>query len=895
MKLLSCIHLGWTLGLLGLPAQASPVQNTTAIASGNVRERTSLNKDWKFWHSKEIPDNVVYDLRPDANDSSLVVLKPWVLPSGNDYIADASAQYERPLTEPDIDLPYVENEFDDTDWEQVHLPHDWAIKGPFYTDEDPEIGSAMGRLPVQGVGWYRRKLDVSRKDKDDLVLLEIDGAMSYPIVWVNGHLVGGWPYGYNSFQLDITPYLKPGKGNQLAIRVENPAGDSSRWYPGAGIYRNVWLTKVNPIHVAHYGTKVTTKDISTRKATVDLEVQIENKADKTQKVEVVTEVFVHGSKHGRKVAQFPRQDISLQPESKGSVSVSTTIRDPRLWGPPPTQSPDLYVAVTSLYDARGRLLDIYKTKFGIRSVEYTPDNGLLVNGERVPIQGVNQHHDLGALGAAWNKRAARRQLEILQELGVNAIRTAHNPPTPELLELTDEMGFLVLDEIFDSWAQQKTESDFHLIFNDWSEPDLRSWLRRDRNHPSVIIWSYGNEIAEQNRDAVAAEIATYLQGIVKEEDTTRPTTASMNSAWPNSSFAGVVDLISLNYQGEGLRYGPAYAHLTGNRRDPQYDAFHAAHPEKLILGSEVAWSLSSRGSFSFPVTSYQSAPVNDTSGGNSTTLEISAYELYSADAGSAPDRVFSTQDQHPFVAGGFVWAGWDYIGEPYPYYDGARSAYSGIIDLAGFKKERFYQYQARWRPDFPMAHIVPHWTWPDRVGEVTPVHVFTSGDEAELFLNGVSQGRRKKEPLTYRIRWDDVVYEPGEVYVVAYKDGTEWATHTVRTAGAPAALRLSADREAIAADGEDLLFVTVEVVDAEGIVVPQADNLIHFEVSGPAEIVATDNGFQADFTAFPSHDRKAFNGLALAIVKGVDGRKGDIVVTASSQGVEKGEVVMKTV
>ncbi|KAL6235361.1 hypothetical protein BDW75DRAFT_209971 [Aspergillus navahoensis] len=897
MKLQSCADLGWGLALVASSAAALSVQNTSKTYSQSVRERASLAQHWKFWHSEEIPDGVVYDLRPDANDSSLQVLKPWILPSGNDYIKNASTQHERPPTEPDVDIPLVLNSFDDSSWDVVRLPHDWAIKGPFYTDEDPEISSAMGRLPVQGVGWYRRKLNITQEDSNQLIFLEIDGAMSYPMVWLNGHLVGGWPYGYNSFQLDLTPHLEQGKENQLAVRVENPSGSSSRWYPGGGIYRNVWLTKVNPTHIAHYGTKVTTRDISSRKATVYLEVQVENKGQKRQRLEVVTKIFdldsASGHGRGRRVAQFPRQVVYLDRNSKRSVSVSTTVRNPRLWGPPPNQTPNLYVAVTYLYDASGHLLDTYSTQFGIRSVEYNPETGVSVNGEPVRIQGVNQHHDLGALGAAFNERAAQRQLELLRELGVNAIRTAHNPMAPELLDMTDRMGFLVLDEIFDSWAQQKTDSDFHLIFNDWREPDLRSFLRRDRNHPSVIIWSIGNEVAEQSTDDTAAAIAIYLRDIVREEDITRPITASMNSAWPNSSFAGVVDLISLNYQGEGLRYGPAYSHLEGNRRDPQYSAFHAAHPDKLILGSEVAWSLSTRGSFLFPVTNYTSAPVNNTSGGNSTSLEISAYELYSSDPGSSPDRVFATQDEHPFVAGGFVWAGWDYLGEPYPYYDGARSAYSGIIDLAGFKKERFYLYQARWRPDFRMAHIVPHWSWPERVGEATPVHVFTSGDEAELYVNGVSQGRRKKDPSTYRFRWDDVVYEPGEVHVVAYKNGTEWATDIVKTAGEPAQLRLTPDRTQISADGEDLSFVTLEILDGRGNVVPYAKNLIHFQVSGPGEIVATDNGFPADYVAFPSHERKAFNGLALCIVRGEISGQGNIVVKASSEGVEGSEVVIR--
>ncbi|KAL4863677.1 hypothetical protein BDV12DRAFT_201869 [Aspergillus spectabilis] len=895
MKFDLCACWGWGLFVLTLSlvvgehaAQALPHRRSD-------RERVRLNTDWRFWHSKEIPDGIVYDLRPDANDTSLRVLKPWILPSGNDFIEDTNDHHHQPSDQPDIDIPFVHDNFDDSQWDIVRLPHDWAIKGPFYTGENPEIPSGMGRLPVQGVGWYRRQLNISSQDVEKSIFLEVDGAMSYPMIWLNGHLVGGWAYGYNSFHLDLTPYLHRGRPNQLAIRVENPAGSSSRWYPGAGIYRNVWLTKVNPTHVAHWGTYVRSRDISARQATIDIEVQIKNDGNGRRTVDVVTEVFdldPENRERARKVAQFPHRRVAIPSGGRGSVSASTTVRRPQLWGPPPSQSPSLYVAVTQIY--RGtHLLDTYETRFGIRSLDFDPTHGLSVNGLPLRIQGVNQHHDLGALGAAFNARAAWRQLEMLRDLGVNAIRMAHNPPAPELLKMTDEMGFLVVDEILDSWEVKKTESDFHLIFQDWREPDLRSFLRRDRNHPSVIVWSYGNEPMEQETsDTDAATISTYLRNIVEQEDSTRPSTASMNRATPNSSLAESMDIISLNYQGEGVRYGPAYEHLVGNRKPPQYQLFHEEFPNKLIFGSEVAWSLSSRGSFLFPVTNYTSAPVNDMSGGNSSSLEISAYELYSSDAGSSPDRVFSTQDEQPYVAGGFVWAGWDYLGEPYPY-SGARSAYAGIIDLAGFKKERFYLYQSRWRPDFPMAHIIPHWTWPDRLGEITPVHVFTSGDEAELFLNGESQGRLKRDPLTYRFKWDSIVYKPGELFVVTYKNGKEWATDTVQTAGKAAGLRLRSDRYHITADGEDLSFLSLEVVDERGNVVPEANNLIHFSIAGPGEIVATDNGFQADLTAFPSHERRAFNGLALCIVRPEPGASETITIRAETDDLDAAEIILR--
>ena len=498
---------------------------------------------------------------------------------------------------------------------------------------------------------------------------------------------------------------------------------------------------------------------------------------------------------------------------------------------------------------------------------------------------MNQHHDLGALGAAYNHRAAQRQLEILRELGCNAVRMSHNQPAPELLELTDAMGLLVVDEIFDCWERKKTPLDFHLIFPDWSEPDLRAFIRRDRNHPSVILWSIGNEVGEQYTGADGATVAQRLHDFAKEEDPTRPTTTAMNFAKADMPLPAVVDVISLNYQGEGIRDTPAHAELKGIRTPPQYPAFRAAFPNKVILSSETAAALSSRGEYLFPVHDAISAPVKDGLGGDAKRQHVSAYELHAADFGSSADKVFAAQDKHPYVAGEFVWSGWDYLGEPTPYY-GARSSYFGIIDLAGFKKDRFYLYQSRWRPDLPMAHILPHWTWPERVGQVTPVHVFTSGDEGELFLNGKSLGRKKKGQYEYRLRWDDVAYHPGTLKVVTYKHGAKWAAAEVKTAGAPAKLKLEPDRNEIRANGLDLCFVTVTVTDKDGLVAPRANNRLRFAIEGPGEIVATDNGDPTSFEPFRAPGRKAFNGLCLVIVRGKADQPGDIKITTTSDGLD---------
>lgn len=883
------LALSLLLAVLFESTEAFAIRNSRPYTDGG-RERISINDGWRFRRTEKITDGLVYDQRPDTTSiKNLTVLKPWILPSGNDFIKDSSKRHKRPSGNPGSDVPFVQGSFDDSAWEAVNLPHDWAIKGPFYVGENVPVGGGMGRLPVQGVGWYRRKLSFTTADQGKKIYLDVDGAMSYAIVWLNGNLVGGWPYSYNSFRLDLTPFLRPGDNNQLAIRLDNPT-DSSRWYPGGGIYRNVWLTKVDSTHVAQYGTYVTTKDVSAQSATVQLVVQVENKGNGSQQVEVATDIHEVGTtgQTGEKVAELPHGTLDLTAGQTQSLDRSVKVENPKLWGPAPSQHPNLYAAVTRLV-AGGKTIDTYETRFGIRSVSYDGNKGLLVNGEHIRIQGVDQHHDLGALGAAFNTRAAERQLEILHDLGCNAIRMSHNPPAPELLELTDRMGFVVMDEIFDMWQRNKTPSDFHLIFDDWHEVDLRSFLRRDRNHPSVVEWSVGNEVGEQYTDTAGAAIAKSLVSIAHDEDPTRPVTASMNYAKPNMPFPKEFDALSLNYQGEGIRDAPAYAHLSGTKTPPLYGDFHKAFPQKMLLSSETAAALSTRGTYIFPVTSGNSAPVNDSSGGNSASKYVSAYELYSADFGSSPDKVFATQDNNSFVAGEFVWSGWDYLGEPTPYYS-ARSSYFGIIDLAGFKKDRYYLYQSRWRPDLKLAHILPHWTWPDRVGKVTPVHVFSAADEAELFVNGESQGRKKKGNSVYRFRWDEIKYQAGEVHVVTYKNGAQWAEDTVRTADKAAKLQASADRKNIKADGYDLSFITIEVQDGKGNRVPQANNAIKFEVTGPGQIVATDNGDPTDFVAFPSKERKAFGGLALAIVKA--GSSGSITVKASAQGLEGAEVTI---
>ena len=879
--------------------------------ANSLRERISFNADWRF--TKGDPTNVnskdlLYDVRPVAKsedqkerlaeaveDAAKLaaatnrVLKPWILPTGNSFIKDPARRFTRPAGNPGGEVSYVQMNFDDSAWRKLDLPHDWAIEGPFNSGG---VGGSMGRLPSPGIGWYRKQFTIPAGDAGKNIFLDVDGAMAYAAVWLNGQLIGGWPYGYNSFRLDLTPHLNFGGTNQIAIRLDNPP-DFSRWYPGAGIYRNVWLTKTAPVHVAQWGTYLTTPEVLPELATVNLKVMVENSAKEPSSVRVATEIYAlgaDGKTSSRAVAAIVPKEVTVAADSTLEVQGETIIANPKLWGPPPTQQPNRYVAVTTISQA-GKVLDEYETPFGIRKIECKSE-GLFVNGERIRIQGVNQHHDLGALGAAFNTRAAERQLEMLRGMGCNAIRMAHNPPASDLLELTDRMGFLVVDEVFDAWVRRKTPFDFHLFFSDWHEQDLRSMLQRDRNHPSIFLWSVGNEVGEQYNGDEGAKVARELVAIAHDEEPTRPATASMNFAKPDSAFAAGVDVISLNYQGEGIRDTPEFDGFKGIRTGPLYGKFREKFPERMIVSSESAAAVSSRGTYLFPVAPGSSNPVREGKGGNGKQQFVSAYELYAADFGSSADKVFSAQDKYPFVAGEFVWSGWDYLGEPTPYY-GARSSYFGIIDLAGFPKDRFYLYQSRWRPDFPMAHILPHWTWPERTNQITPVHVFTSGDEAELFLNGRSLGRKKKGEFEYRLRWDDVAYQPGTLKVVAYKSGAKWSAAEVKTAGVPAKLKVEPDRNEIRADGLDLSFVTVTVEDKAGLVASRADNRIHFAIEGPAKIVGTDNGDPTSFDSFLSLERRAFNGRCLVIIRSKAGEPGRIKITVTADGLRAGLATIK--
>jgi beta-galactosidase len=777
---------------------------------------------------------------------------------------------------------------DDSGWRRLDLPHDWGIEGPFAQEHPGETG----KLPWWGVAWYRKRLTVPKEDRERRTYLDIDGAMSNAQVWLNGQRVGGWPYGYASYRLDLTPFVRAGE-NLLAIRLDNPPS-SSRWYPGGGIYRNVWLVKTGSLHVAHWGTFVTTPAVSSREATVKVAVTVDNGAP--TEARAVVKVALHSlgtnDRPGPAVATSAPSALAVPATGAASTTITLPLRAPRLWS---LATPHRYLAVTTV-ERQGRVVDRQETVFGIRTIRFDADRGLLLNGERVPIRGVCLHHDLGALGAAFNLRAATRQLEIMKEMGANAIRTSHNPPAPELLELTDRMGLLVMDELVDAWKTAKTPNDYSRLYDAWYEKDLRALIRRDRNHPSVIMWSTGNEVREQKLPEGVAMAARHA-AIAREEDPTRPLTGAHNSpAAGTNGYQNAFDVFGQNYHTEA------------------YAKYREVNPTRPLLASETSSAVSSRGEYVFPVSADREA--------GRANFQVSSYDLYAPRWGVSPDEQFRALEQAPFVAGEFVWTGFDYLGEPTPYNRDvtnvlnfsdpaeqrraavalkelgkirvpSRSSYFGIVDLAGFKKDRFYLYQAHWRPELPMAHLLPHWTWPERVGQVTPVHVYTSGDEAELFLDGRSLGRKRKAPLTYRLRWDDVIYQPGELKVVAYKNGRPWATDTRRTAGPAAALKLEPDRARIAADGLDLSFVTVRVVDRDGELVPRAHHRIRFSVSGPGEIVATDNGDATSHVPFAAKEREAYNGLALVIVRG-HGGAGRVMLKAEADGLAPAQTSIET-
>jgi len=765
------------------------------------------------------------------------------------------------------DAPGAEQpSFDDSAWRQLNLPHDWAIEGPFDVQYNPHTGG----LPVFGVAWYRKHFPVPVSDRGKYLSVEFDGAMANSRVYLNGHEIGGRPYGYSSFEVNLTPNLNFGGDNVIAVRLA-PEENASRWYPGAGIYRNVWLVQTGPVHVAHWGTYLTTPQVTDSSATVSVRSEIRNENTAPARITVETAILDASGKQVTKQSA----NLTVAPAQTENTSQQLNVSNPRRWD---VDHPYLYSAVTTVRSGRN-VVDRYVTPFGIRTIEFTRDRGFLLNGRVMKIRGVCDHHDLGALGAAVNRRATERQLQIMKGMGVNAIRTSHNPPSPELLEYCDRLGLLVMDEAFDMWRIPKVKNGYSKYFDQWSERDLRDMIRRDRNHPSIIFWSIGNEIPEQ-ANANGWEIAKHLTDIAHQEDRTRPTTSAFND-WADAIKNHMADNVDV----PGFNYQPMH-----------YELIQKEHPTWVIFGSETESCVSSRGVYHLPLRAYEKDP----------SLQVSSYDVVAPPWAYCPDVEFDAQNRLPTVLGEFVWTGFDYLGEPTPYGDRAswpsRSSYFGVVDLAGFPKDRYYAYKSEWTSD-PTVHIFPHWNWAGHEGQAIPVMVYTNGDEVELFLNGKSLGRKKKGLDTvvipvgknvsekqqftskYRLEWR-VPYEPGVLRAVAYKSGTQFATDEVHTAGAPARVRLIPDRSTIASNGSDLSFITVRVEDKDGNLCPKADNLVHFKVDGVGTIEAVDNGNAASTEPFQADHRKAFSGMALLIVRSKAGQAGTIQVSAASEGLQ---------
>ena len=786
------------------------------------------------------------------------------------------------------DYPEAVNpNFDDRKWEAVTVPHDWAIYGPFDRSHDLQTVAVTqnfetqatvktgrtGGLPYVGTGWYRTSFDVPSDKKTTLVF---DGAMSEARVYVNGHEVCFWPFGYNSFHCDVTAYLNDdGKSNTLAVRLENKP-QSSRWYSGAGLYRNVRLVTTDKTHIPVWGTQLTTPFVNDEFASVQLLTKIENTEEKP--VRLVTEIV---SPNGEIVAT---KDNTAAINHGKPFEQNFTVDNPQLWSP---ETPYLYKAVTRLY-IDGLQTDEYTTRFGIRTINVVADKGFYLNGKLRKFQGVCNHHDLGPLGAAINEAALRRQLTLLKDMGCDAVRTAHNMPAPELVALCDEMGFMMMLEPFDEWEIAKCENGYHRYFNEWAERDMINMLHQYRNNPSVVMWSVGNEVPTQCSDD-GYKVASFLQEICHREDPTRPVTCGMDqvSCVLSNGFAAMLDVPGFNYRAH--RYREAYEQL----------------PQNIVLGSETSSTVSSRGIYKFPVEKRADAMYDD--------HQSSSYDLEYCSWSNVPDEDFALADDNEWTMGQFVWTGFDYLGEPSPYDTDAWPSHSslfGIIDLASLPKDRYYLYRSLWNKNENTLHVLPHWNWEGREGENTPVFVYTNYPEAELFVNGKSYGRQRKLTRTeseaiadkdslalqrrYRLMWMDVDYQPGELKVIAYDDkGSVAEEKVVRTAGKPHRLELITDRVILDADGKDLAYITVKVVDKDGNLCPHDQRQVSFKVKGAGAYRASANGDPTSLELFHEPQMKVFNGQLTTIVQSGN-QQGEIIVEAKASGLRAATLQLST-
>ena len=870
--------------------------------------------------------------------------------------------------------------YNDSKWQNVTVPHDWAIYGPFSINNDKqemaitqdgqtealEHAGRTGGLPFVGTGWYRLNFDAPGFEKGKKATLIFDGAMSHARVYVNGQEAGYWPYGYNSFYVDATPYLKPGEKNELAVRLENEP-ESSRWYPGAGLYRNVHLVINEDAHIPTWGTYATTPVVTDKYAKVSLKTSLvspegANKdnyrivtqiKDKNGKVVATGEnklsvfdntlfeqefavanpelwspetpvlymaeskVYEGNTLKDEYTTRFGIRTLEIIPdkgffldnyrivtqikdkngkvvatgENKLSVFDNTlfeqefAVANPELWSP---ETPVLYMAESKVYEGN-TLKDEYTTRFGIRTLEIIPDKGFFLNGKLTKFKGVCNHHDLGPLGGAVNDAAIRRQIRILKDMGCNAIRTSHNMPAPELVEACDEMGMMVMAESFDEWKSAKMANGYHKVFDEWVDKDLTNLIRHYRNNPSIVMWCTGNEVPDQWSGSNGPKISRMLQDICHREDPTRPVTQGMDApdAVVNNNMAAVMDVAGFNY------------------RPHKYPENYKKLPQQIILGSETASTVSSRGVYKFPVVRQAMKKYDD--------HQSSSYDVEHCGWSNLPEDDWIWHEDNAWGIGEFVWTGFDYLGEPTPYYTDwpSHSSLFGIIDLAGLPKDRYYLYRSHWNKDEETLHILPHWTWPGREGEVTPIFVYTNYPSAEVFINGKSQGKRTKDLTVtaensadsasiadfkrqkrYRLMWMDTKYEPGTVKVVAYNEkGDAVAEKEIHTAGKPDHIELVADRNEIKADGKDLSFVTVRVVDKEGNLCPDAQHLIKYAVKGAGTYRAGANGDPTSLELFHVPQMKVFNGMMTAVVQSTD-KPGEITLTATGKGLKSGRLVL---
>lgn len=766
------------------------------------------------------------------------------------------------------DAPGAEDPaFDDSDWRTLDLPHDWSIEGAF--DEDHPAGAGGGYLPG-GMGWYRKTFTLPERTRGRHVYIDFDGVYRKSEVWINGHFLGRRPSGYVSFRYDLTPHLNEEGENVIAVRVDNSDQPNSRWYSGSGIYRNVWLVTTSDVHVDHWGTYVTTPQVNEHRAYVSAQTEVRNNSAAQRETRVITTIR---DASGQRVAVDSTDAQSVVGDSVGTFSQNIAVEEPLLWSP---KDPYLYTVVTTVVSG-GETVDRYTTPLGIRYFRFDADDGFFLNGDPLKIRGVCEHHDLGSLGAAVNKRAIERRLEILKAMGVNAIRTAHNPPSPELLELTDKMGVLVMDEVFDVWAEPKVEHDYHKFFDAWHERDLRNVIRRDRNHPSIIAWSTGNEILEQWEPS-GIPIARELSRLVRDLDGTRPITAGLNDPQPHNYVirSGALDLIGYNYNNE------------------RFARFSEDFPGKTFIATETASALATRGAYDMPSDSIRRWPIAwdepFTEGNPDNT--VSSYDNVSTPWGSTHRETLTSIQSGDALSGMFLWTGFDYIGEPTPYTWPSRSSYFGIIDLSGAPKDAYYLYQSEWT-DEPVLHLFPHWNWGGTAQDTVDVWAYTNAREVELFLNGESLGRRKKTSDKKHLMWR-VPWAPGTLRAVGRTSSGARITDVVQTASEPAHLQLAADRDTLTTDGRDLSFVRVTVRDADGVLVPKANNRVEFDVSGPGKIVGVSSGDPTSHEPFKADHRRAFNGQCQVTIQ-TTGDPGSITVTARAEGLAPATVVLRSV